>query len=173
MSKKKGKKNEIIVRYTQTFSRSLARFCERHSVFITCVGWYTHIRTHSKFTQDHIYISNLRHSYELCFLAFVFHPPRSRTCSSTLASWKIWRFRSCLYYGGNICEVNVWFLFLLLFPNVRMLTQWFWWMLTSTPNGARRSAICHNPQSHNSCRIRKYFYKIKRKYFHLITHLLN
>lgn len=162
MSKKKGKKNEneIIVRYTQT----LWALCERHSVFITCVWWRgcaqihiphalkIHSRSHlhlqftallwALFSRSHpLPFSPLEKCGILCGL-FVCIPHTHRTAQRS-----------------NICEVNVWFLF--LFPNVRLLTQWFWWMPTSTPNVSH-----HMLQSHiHHIRGTKLFIKSKAKIF--------
>lgn len=64
---------------------------------------YTY-RTHSKFTQDHIYISNLRHSYELCSLALtLFH---SRLLKN-VAFCAVYLFVYRTSQRSNICEVNV------------------------------------------------------------------
>lgn len=119
---------------------------------------YTY-RTHSKFTQDHIYISNLRHSYELCSLALTLFHSRLLKNVAFCAVYLFVYHTHRTAQRSNICEVNVWFLF--LFPNVRLLTQWFWWMPTSTPNVSH-----HMLQSHiHHIRGTKLFIKSKAKIF--------
>lgn len=121
---------------------------------------YTY-RTHSKFTQDHIYISNLRHSYELCSLTHSHAFSPLEKCGILCGLFVCIPHTHRTAQRSNICEVNVWFLFLFLFPNVRLLTQWFWWMPTSTPNVSH-----HMLQSHiHHIRGTKLFIKSKAKIF--------
>lgn len=133
-------------------------FCERHSVFITCVGWYANTSTR---TQNSLKITFTSPIYGILMSSvFLLSRTFSRSHScflKNMAFYVVYLFVLCIYYC-NICEVNVWFLF--LFPNVRMPHT----MILMNAN-LNTKWTYHMAQSHNSFMYTKIFIKSSANIF--------
>lgn len=135
-----------------------SRFCERHSVFITCVGWYTNTYTR---TQNSLKITFTSPIYDARMSSvFLLSHTFSHSYFCFLKKYGILCglfVYLCVYYG-NICEVNVWFLF--LFPNVRVPQT----MILMNAN-LNTKWSCHMAQSYNSFMCTKIFLKSSANIF--------